>query len=151
MKSEIESLRKIIQREIDNEVMRLQQLNQFYETFKNTLVTKNSLLLSEEKVLEQMREVKKLIIEDVILVQLDEVIYCYCYCYLLLLLYTVVVVVVIYSCFCSLLLLWYYILVVSITLYFHKIKNNNIIFTISIIEAAITTKTNNKQKNNNKK
>ena len=72
MKSEIESLRKIILREIDNEEMRLKQLNQFYETFKSTLLSKTTLLQSELKVLDQMREVKKLIAEDVILSQLED-------------------------------------------------------------------------------
>jgi len=69
---EIDQLRVVISEEITTVRKRLSQLNTLYDSFKAALVSKNALLISESKILEQMKDVRSKITEQVILAQLDE-------------------------------------------------------------------------------
>ena len=69
---EIDQLRVVISEEIITVRKRLSQLNTLYDSFKAALLSKNALLISETKILEQMKDVRSKITEQVILAQLDE-------------------------------------------------------------------------------
>jgi hypothetical protein len=69
---EIDQLRVVISEEITTVRKRLLQLNTLYDSFKAALLSKNVLLISESKILEQMKDVRSKITEQVILSQLDD-------------------------------------------------------------------------------
>jgi len=69
---EIDQLRVVISEEITTVRKRLSQLTVLYDSFTAALLSKNTLLISESKILEQMKDVRSKITEQVILSQLDE-------------------------------------------------------------------------------
>lgn len=71
MVKEIDSLRTVIKGEVAGESSRLAQLESLYESFRDIYLSKSVLVDSETKILEQMRAVRDMITEQVILVQLD--------------------------------------------------------------------------------
>lgn len=69
--SEVDTLRNVIEGEIEGEIVRLGQLESLYTSFRDLFVSKTVLVDSESKILEQMKAVRDLISEQVVLIQLD--------------------------------------------------------------------------------
>ena len=71
---EVVTLRNVIDGEIEGEAVRLGELESLYTSFRDLFVSKTVLLDSEVKILEQMKAVRDMVNEQVVLVQLDSAI-----------------------------------------------------------------------------
>ena len=68
---EVDALRTVINGAIEGERTRLEQLESLYISFRDIYLSKTVLLDSESKILDQMKAVRDMITEQVVLVQLD--------------------------------------------------------------------------------